>query len=124
MIFQRMGFAPLYRQYKLYEDFGENYQKTRSQGQQQSRQHQQSYSNYTNQQAGRHTTLAQAYAILEVSESASKSEVKRAYRKLMSRNHPDKLIAQGLPEEMIKIATNKTQLISKAYEQICQGKGW
>lgn len=126
MIFQRMGFAPLYRQYKFYEDFGENYQKTRSQGQYQYQNHQrrQSYSNSTNQQAGRHTTLAQAYAILEVSESASKSEVKRAYRKLMSRNHPDKLIAQGLPEEMIKIATNKTQLISKAYDQICQSKGW
>ncbi len=50
--------------------------------------------------------------------------MKRAYRRLISRNHPDKLIAQGLPEEMIKIANDKTQKITKAYEQICTSKGW
>ena len=42
----------------------------------------------------------------------------------MSRNHPDKLISKGLPEEMIKIANEKTQNIRKAYEQICTSKGW
>ena len=36
----------------------------------------------------------------------------------MSENHPDKLIAQGLPQEMIKVATEKTQRIKLAYEQI------
>ena len=123
-IFQQMGFSPLYRQYRFYEDFGQNYQRGQTQGQQKNHQRQQSYSGSSNRQSSGNTTLAQAYAILEVSEQASKNEVKRAYRKLMSRNHPDKLIAQGLPEEMIKIATNKTQLISKAYEQICQSKGW
>ena len=42
----------------------------------------------------------------------------------MSQNHPDKLIAQGLPEEMIKMATDKTQKIQKAYEQIKKHKGF
>ena len=68
--------------------------------------------------------LDHAYAILEVSPTSSKQDVKRAYRRLMSKNHPDKLIAKGLPESMIKIANEKTQAISKAYEQICESKGW
>ncbi len=55
---------------------------------------------------------------------ASKQEVKKAYRRLLSRNHPDKLIAQGLPEAMIKVANEKTQKIMKAYELICRSKGW
>ena len=36
----------------------------------------------------------------------------------MSQHHPDKLYAKGLPEEMIKLATEKTQQIKSAYEQI------
>lgn len=59
-----------------------------------------------------------AYAILNISASASDDEIKRAYRKLMSQHHPDKLIAKGLPEEMIKIATQRTQEIREAYERI------
>ena len=38
----------------------------------------------------------------------------------MSQHHPDKLIAKGLPEEMIKVATDKTQQIQKAYEMLSQ----
>jgi len=63
-------------------------------------------------------TLAQAYEILGVAKTASDAEVKKAYRRLMSQHHPDKLIAKGLPEEMIKLATEKTQQIRAAYEQI------
>ena len=64
------------------------------------------------------TSLSNAYQALGVSESATDKEVKRAYRKLMSQNHPDKLIAQGVPEDMIKIATEKSQDISGAYDLI------
>ena len=60
--------------------------------------------------------LKDAYAILNISPSANDSEVKRAYRKLISQHHPDKLISKGLPEEMMKIATQKTQEIRAAYE--------
>ena len=64
-------------------------------------------------------TLDDAYAILGVSKSASDDEIKKkAYRRLMSQHHPDKLVSKGLPEEMIKIATEKTQEIRKAYERV------
>jgi len=64
------------------------------------------------------TSLTDAYEALGISETATDKEVKRAYRKLMSENHPDKLIARGVPEDMIKIATEKSQDISGAYEMI------
>jgi len=68
-------------------------------------------------------SLQQAYSILGVNAASSDAEVKRAYRSQMSQNHPDKLMAKGLPEEMIKLATEKTQEIKAAYEQICRSRG-
>jgi DnaJ like chaperone protein len=62
--------------------------------------------------------LADAYQALGISDSASDRELKRAYRKLMSEHHPDKLIAQGVPEDMLKVATEKSQEISAAYDLI------
>jgi DnaJ like chaperone protein len=55
-------------------------------------------------------------SILNINQNTNESEVKRAYRKLISQHHPDKLISKGLPEEMMKIATQKTQEIRAAYE--------
>ena len=63
-------------------------------------------------------SLNDAYAVLGLKADATDSEVKRAYRRLISQHHPDKLVAKGLPEEMMKIATEKTQQIRKAYELI------
>ena len=68
-------------------------------------------------------SLADAYAILGVDPKASDAEVKKAYRRLMSQNHPDKLVARGLPEEMMKVATEKTQEIKAAYEQVKAARG-
>lgn len=62
--------------------------------------------------------LSQAYKVLGVEVDASDREVKTAYRRLMSQHHPDKLVARGLPEEMMKLATEKTQEIKAAYEEI------
>ena len=59
-----------------------------------------------------------AYAILSLSPSASDEEIKKAYRRLTSMHHPDKLVAKGLPEEMLKIAEDKTREIRLAYERI------
>jgi DnaJ like chaperone protein len=63
-------------------------------------------------------TLNDAYAALGVDSSASDKDIKNAYRKRMSENHPDKLIAKGVPEEMIKLATTRSQEIQNAYEMI------
>jgi DnaJ like chaperone protein len=62
--------------------------------------------------------LAQAYEVLGVDKNATDAEVKKAYRRLMSQHHPDKLIAKGLPEEMIRLATEKTQRIKAAWEHV------
>jgi len=59
-----------------------------------------------------------AYAILYLSPTATNEEIKKAYRRLVSMHHPDKLVAKGLPEEMLKIAENKTREIRLAYERI------
>ncbi len=69
------------------------------------------------------TSLDDAYRLLGITKAANNTEVKRAYRRQMSRNHPDKLVSKGLPEEMIKVATEKTQRIKSAYERICAARG-
>jgi len=67
--------------------------------------------------------LDQAYKVLETSPGASKAEIVKAYRRQLSRHHPDKLKANGLPESMIEHAKQRTQLIIEAYELICERRG-
>jgi DnaJ like chaperone protein len=76
-------------------------------------------------QAGQPAGLSEqeAYAVLDISSSASDAEVKKAYRRLMSQHHPDKLVSKGLPEEMMELAKEKTQEIRKAYEAIKKSRG-
>jgi len=62
--------------------------------------------------------LKTAYRVLGVTESATDTEIKKAYRKLMSEHHPDKLVAKGLPEEMMQLAKEKTQEIQTAYDKV------
>lgn len=59
-----------------------------------------------------------AYTALGVTPEASVSDIKRAYRKLMGENHPDKLAAKGLPESMRKIAEERAREINAAYDLI------
>lgn len=69
------------------------------------------------------SALESAYRLLDVNSTITNSDLKKVYRKLMSQNHPDKLVSKGLPEEMIKLATQKTQEIKQAYETICKARG-
>ena len=55
--------------------------------------------------------------------SVSDQEVTKAYRRQMSRHHPDKLVANGLPESMAQVAKEKTQRIQEAYEAIRAARG-
>ncbi|NND53388.1 MAG: co-chaperone DjlA [Gammaproteobacteria bacterium] len=67
--------------------------------------------------------LEQAYKALGIESSASEREVKTAYRRLMSQHHPDKLVANGLPESMKEAAEERTHEIRKAYETIRDHRG-
>ena len=64
------------------------------------------------------TRLRDAYGVLGLSKKASDDEVKKSYRRLMTQYHPDKLVSKGLPDEMMKFATEKTGDIKAAYDLI------
>ncbi len=84
-----------------------------------SHQHVEQFFHYAGgQQKSGKSALKEAYALLGVSESDSYDKIKKSYRRLMNQHHPDKLVAKGLPEEMLKLATEKTQQIQKAYDLI------
>ncbi|MEK9672826.1 MAG: TerB family tellurite resistance protein [Rhodospirillaceae bacterium] len=64
------------------------------------------------------------YKVLGVAKSASNDEIKKAYRKLIRENHPDKLMADGMPQEFIDLANEKMALINAAYDQIEKERGF
>ena len=68
-------------------------------------------------------TIDDAYVILGADKNLTDKELKTAYRRLLSQHHPDKLVAKGLPEEMTKMANEKTQEIISAYELIKKHRG-
>lgn len=64
---------------------------------------------------------ADPYAVLGLVPDAPPEEVKRVYRTLVAEHHPDRLIAKGVPEELIALATARLQAINAAYRQITRG---
>jgi DnaJ like chaperone protein len=67
--------------------------------------------------------IAAAYRTLEVDADISDAELVKAYRRLMSRHHPDKLKANGLPDSMLEHAKQRTQAIREAYELLRERRG-
>lgn len=64
------------------------------------------------------------YEVLGVSREASDEEIKRAWRRLVREHHPDRLVAQGMPEEMVKQANDRLAAINAAYEKIARERGF
>lgn len=61
---------------------------------------------------------ADPYTVLGVDRGANEDEIKRTYRLLVRENHPDRLIARGVPEEFIRLANDKLAAINAAYARI------
>jgi DnaJ like chaperone protein len=68
-------------------------------------------------------SLSAAYQILEVDPKASNDEAAKAYRRQLSKHHPDKLKANGLPDSMLEHAKQRTQQIIEAYEVVKAARG-
>ena len=64
------------------------------------------------------------YQLIGVSRDAANDDIKAAYRKLVRENHPDRLIAQGVPEEFIEVANRKLASINGAYDIIQKERGF
>jgi DnaJ like chaperone protein len=67
--------------------------------------------------------LEEAYRVLGAGPESSDAELKKAYRRLMSAHHPDKLRARGMPESMLPVAEEKTQEIRAAWDKVKAARG-
>jgi len=66
---------------------------------------------------------ADPYEILGASRDMTDAQIKGLWRRLIRENHPDKLIAKGLPPEFVEIATEKIATINAAYDRIAKERG-
>ncbi len=68
--------------------------------------------------------VPEPYTVLGVTPASTDEEIKKAYRTLVRENHPDTLIAQGLPQDFIDLAHEKMAAINGAYDQIRKQRGF
>lgn len=78
----------------------------------------------TSAQGGQTMDLATAYTTLGIVTQTPDTDVRRAYRRLMSRHHPDKLVHAHPSAERLAAAATRTDRIRKAYEAIRTARGW
>ncbi|MGD8325667.1 MAG: TerB family tellurite resistance protein [Sphingomonadales bacterium] len=73
----------------------------------------------------RHMGLDQAspYAILGIDPNISDIELKKHYKQLVRETHPDRMMAHGVPEEFISVATERLAAINAAYDKIAKSRG-
>jgi len=116
IILNELGLAPLHHQPHARRDYYAQFR-------QHNHHHRAEQTQQAHQEFYTSQTLESSYQLLGLSSSASQEDVKRAYRRLISKHHPDKCIAAGMSEQRIKAANEKTQAIRKAYEHICEVKG-
>ena len=71
--------------------------------------------------AAQHVVLdtgSDPYIVLGLAPTAERDEVRRVYRRLVAEHHPDRLIARGVPEELLDLATARMAAINAAYSRI------
>lgn len=66
---------------------------------------------------------ADPYVMLGIAPEASDAEIKRHYRKLVTETHPDRLVARGVPEEFVRIASDRLAALNGAYAKIAAERG-
>ena len=69
------------------------------------------------------TAQEDPFAVLGIESTATDEQIKHAYRQLIRENHPDTVIAQGMPQEFVDIANEKMAAINAAYDQIKKQRG-
>lgn len=70
------------------------------------------------------SALEDPFAILGVAASDDQATVRRAYHKLVREHHPDRLVAQGMPDEFVQDANAVLARINAAHDEINRRKGW
>ncbi len=63
--------------------------------------------------------LGQAYGLLELRPDANDTEIRRAYRRMLNRYHPDKLAAKAASHDALRQAQEQFHAVTQAYETIC-----
>ena len=67
---------------------------------------------------------ADPYAVLGVDHKAEEADIRAAWRKLIRENHPDSLIAQGMPQDFIDVANDKMAAINGAWDAVRRQRGF